>query len=62
MYIICAICKKKIRKIETEKWCYHQSFPGPVCRNHHGVEEEYDRLFKEACDKLVSENMDYKRI
>ena len=42
--IICALCGKEILRKDTNKWCYHDSFPGPVCRHHCGVEEEYNRL------------------
>jgi hypothetical protein len=48
--IVCAICKKKIPQKDIDKWCYHTSFPGPVCRSHHGVKEEYNNLCKnEQC-------------
>jgi len=49
--IVCAICVKEIPMKDTDKWCYHVSFPGPVCRHHHGVQEEYDRLLGEALEK-----------
>lgn len=49
----CAICKKMLVRKETETWCFHISFPGPVCRDHHGVKEEYDRLLAETSKELA---------
>jgi hypothetical protein len=50
----CAVCKALIPQNRTDLWVYHESFPGNgvVCRHHHGVEEEYNRLLKEAGEAL----------
>lgn len=54
--ITCAVCKEEILQKDTDKWCYHTSFPGPVCRHHHGVQEEYKRLLKEANETIIKES------
>ena len=46
--IKCAICGKEHKREDTDNWRYHISFPGLVCKRHHGVEKEYQRLLKEA--------------
>ena len=50
--LTCAICHKKFLRQDTNKWCYHVSFPGPVCSHHHGVQKEYDRLLVQL-DKVL---------
>lgn len=54
-FIVCAICRKEVLRKDTDRWCYHTSFPGPVCRHHYGVMEEYDSLIKKASKELEDE-------
>lgn len=51
----CAICGEEIIRKETDTWCFHTSFPGPVHRHHPGVEDEWNRLFNEANERLKKE-------
>ena len=51
--IQCAVCKKELLRKDSDEWCFHNSFPGPVCLKHYGVEKEYKRLLEEANDKLI---------
>ena len=55
--IKCSVCKKVIPQHRTDLWIYHRSFPGPVCRNHYGVEEEYNRLLQKAREELLKYNI-----
>jgi hypothetical protein len=47
----CKICGKIWKRKETDNYYYHDSV-GVVCRNHKGVEEWYNELFKNMVQEL----------
>lgn len=57
-FVKCGICNKVIPQNETNKWVYHISFPrgGVACRHHHGIMDEWSKLFEDA-DKEFSEEV-----
>lgn len=60
-FVKCGICNAIIPQHETDKWVYHVSFPrgGVACRHHYGVMKEYERLIKEANQRLIELGIAY---